>query len=325
VKARESSNDAPLRIEGLTKSFPVGFLGRQRRTVLTDLSLSVAAGEVFGYLGPNGSGKTTTLKVLMGLVSADSGTAHVLGRPLRDRAWRRRAGYLPEHPYFYDYLTPVEYLDYVGRLFELPARTRGDRARRLLARVGLEGSSRVPMRRFSKGMSQRVGLAQALINEPDIVFLDEPMSGLDPIGRHLVRDIILELRQQGRTVFFSTHILPDAEALCDRVALLRRGRLVNVGRLDQILAQEVSQFEVLLSLGTVPLDSPPAGVVSRQVLGERLRLVVWEAELVSVLEAMKSRGARVLSVSPVRQSLEEYFLKEMGDEGATGEEWSMAD
>jgi len=314
-------------ISNLTKSYKAGFLNWQVRPVLVGLDLEVQRGEVFGYLGPNGSGKTTTLKILMGLVHADSGTASVLGSPLEKRDWRARIGYLPEHPYFYDYLTPGEYLDYVGQLFGLHASARRDRARDLLQRVGLSGVADVPLRRFSKGMTQRIGIAQALMNDPEVVFLDEPMSGLDPIGRRMVRDIILALKKQGKTIFFSTHILPDAETLCDRVALLRGGRLLKVGRLDEILSQEAPQVEVLVSGGC--LDELPAGV-QRQAIGERWRLEVAEAGLAQLLNAVTAGGARILSVQPIRQSLEDYFLEQMGlppgGEGARGQgRWELQD
>jgi ABC-2 type transport system ATP-binding protein len=296
-------------ISNLTKTYKIGFLNRQMRPALVGLDLEVQRGEVYGYLGPNGSGKTTTLKILMGLVHADGGTASVLGSPLEARGWRDRVGYLPEHPYFYDYLTPAEYLDYAGRLFGLNASTRRQRAAELLQRVGLTAAAHVPLRRFSKGMTQRVGIAQALMNDPEVVFLDEPMSGLDPIGRRMVRDIILALKEEGKTIFFSTHILPDAETLCDRVALLRGGRLLKLGRLDEILGQEAAQMEVLVSGGR--LDALPAGV-RRQAIGERWRLEVAEAALGSLLEAVSAGGSRILSVQPIRRSLEDYFLEQMG-------------
>jgi ABC-2 type transport system ATP-binding protein len=309
---------------GLSKSYKVGFLRPRRRRALHDLNLEIQGGEIFGYLGPNGSGKSTTLKILMGLVFPDAGTASVLGAPLQDRAWRHRVGYLPEHPHLYDYLTPAEYLDYVGRLFGLTASTRRDRAAALIELVGLTNAAALPLRRFSKGMIQRLGLAQALINEPELVLLDEPMSGLDPIGRRMVRDIILGLKKQGTTVFFSTHILSDAETLCDRVGLLRSGQLLKLGRLDEILDQSISHVEVLLSGSASALDGLPNGVLSRQPIGERWRLEVDEAALLPVLNAAAAAGARILSVQPVRQSLEDYFVKEMGDseEGGT---WELQD
>ena len=312
-----------LETSGLSKTYPTGPLHRGRRSALEDLTLSVPRGEVFGYLGPNGAGKTTTLKLLMGLLRADRGSARVLGVPHTERAWRYRAGYLPENPYLYDYLTPLEYLDYAGRLFGMAAAERRDRSRQILRRVGLEDSGRVPMRRFSKGMLQRAGLAQALLNDPELVFLDEPMSGLDPIGRHMVKDVILDLRSRGRTVFFSTHILADAESLCDRVALVRGGRLVTVGRLDEILRIDVSHLEVLVSgVDAAVLDRLP-GLKGRRALGERWTLEVEEKSLGPVVMAVQQAGGRVLSVQPVRESLEDYFVREMGAQAA-GRPWEAA-
>jgi ABC-2 type transport system ATP-binding protein len=318
-----SSHDPILSVSGLSKSYGVGFLARERRPALVDLDLEVFRGEVFGYLGPNGSGKTTTIKTLMGLVFPDRGEGQVLGLPLRDPGWRARVGYLPEHPYFYDYLTPSEYLDYVGRLFGLGPATRRERATALLELVGLQASREVPVRRFSKGMGQRLGLAQALINDPELLILDEPMSGLDPIGRRLVRDVILKLKQEGRTVFFSTHILPDAETLCDRVALLRAGRLVKAGRLDEILGrEETHQLEILVSGGS--LAGLPAAARPGDRMGERARLVIDETELVAAIEALCRGGSRILSVQPVRPSLEDYFMKEMG-QGPVEAPWTVLD
>lgn len=306
-------SDAPaLAISGLSKSFPVGLLRRRRRPALVDLHLSVARGEIFGYLGPNGSGKTTTLKLLMGLLHPDAGDATVLGLPLASRAWRHRVGFLPENPYLYDYLTAREYLVYVGRLFGLPTGERRRRAGELLERVDMARVADSPMRRYSKGMLQRIGLAQALVNRPELVFLDEPMSGLDPIGRRLVRDLIVELKGQGSTVFFSTHILPDAEALCDRVGLLREGRLVEVGSLAEVLRIDVSHLEVLATgLGEEAVQRLPAEALHRFPVGERWRIEVAAAALGPVATAIEKEGGRVLSVNPARQSLEEAFFREI--------------
>ena len=224
-----------LELRGLTKSYRIGHIRQKLRPVLKGVDLAVRRAEIFGYLGPNGCGKTTTLKLLMGLLRPDAGSATILGLPLSDRAWRYRVGYLPENPYLYDYLTAREYMEYVGRLFGMNTADRRARATTLLARVGMARAADVALRRMSKGMLQRVGLAQALVNDPELVILDEPMSGLDPIGRHLVRRLILELKDEGKTVFFSTHILSDAETLCDRVALLRDGSVVAAGALSEIL------------------------------------------------------------------------------------------
>lgn len=318
-----SAAEAVLTASGLTKEYRAGFLHTGRRLALADLDLSVQRGEVFGYLGPNGSGKTTTLKVLMGLVLPTRGSATILGQPLRSSAWRARVGYLPEHPYFYDYLTPAEYLDYVGRLFGLPRATRRDRAGSLIERVGLTRSADVPMRRFSQGMLQRLGIAQALINQPELIVLDEPMSGLDPIGRRLVRDIIAGLKAEGRSVFFSTHILPDAEALCDRVALLRAGRLVKVGALTEILQQDFQHVEVLLKASPAALPSLP-GEIERRHIGDRLQVTLEERALADAIAAAAASGARVLAVQPVRESLEEFFFKELGG-APKGERWDIQD
>ena len=298
-----------IEIRGLTKSYRIGHIRQKSRLVLRGLDLSVPRGEVFGYLGPNGSGKTTTLKVLTGLLRADQGEISVLGLPLEDRAWRHRVGYLPENPYLYDYLTGREYLEYVGRLFGLDRAERRRRAAELLDRVGLSRSADVSLRRVSKGMLQRVGLAQALVNDPELVILDEPMSGLDPIGRHLVRQLIHELKDAGKTVFFSTHILSDAETLCDRVALLRDGQVVQTGLLSEILTVDVSHLEVLLS-GLSAAQVGALGDLRARNLGERWRLEIPEASLEAIVGQVSRSGGRVLSVLPIRQSLEEFFVRE---------------
>ena len=310
-----------LDIRALSKSYRIGHLRGKRRQALRDVTLRVPRGAVFGCLGPNGSGKSTTLKLLLGLIFPDSGDALILGHPIGARAARQSLGYLPENPYFYDYLTPREYLDYAGRLFGLPPGARKDRARELLDLVGLTTAADVQMRRFSKGMLQRLGLAQALVNRPELVFLDEPMSGLDPLGRRSVREIILRLKAEGSTVFFSTHILPDAETLCDEVAVLRGGSVVAKGRLDQILSLDVSHIEVLVSGLPPDLSGLPEGVETFRAMGERLVLHVPEKQLGGVVVAVEQRGGRVLAVQPVRQSLEDFFVAEMG-QPAPAEAWT---
>ncbi len=314
-----SSEALAIRIDGLAKSYRVGFLHRGRRRVLKGISFSVPRNEVFGYLGPNGSGKTTTLKVVMGLLSPDSGTVSVLGCPHGDRSWRYRVGFLAEHPYFYDYLTARESLDYMGRLFGLGARERRERSETLLDKLGLSEWADTALRRYSKGMVQRFGVAQALLNDPELLFLDEPMSGLDPLGRHLVRDLIRDLRARGKTILFSTHILQDAETLCDSVAVLRGGEVVRSGRLSEILTLDVKHMEVLVAgLDEAAVAGFPQGVASRTPIGDRWRLKVDEPALGAVITATERGGGRVLSVQPVRQSLEEYFVREFGGPAGRG-------
>src|SRR4029453_7724748 len=225
-----------IRIDNLTKDYAIGFWRKRPTRALDQLSLQVDPGEVFGFLGPNGAGKTTTLKLLMQLIYPTSGHAEILGSPVGDVAVKQRIGYLPENPYFYDNLTAEELLVYFGRLFGCSAKEGRDRASRLLDEVGIGAERRFQLRKFSKGMVQRVGIAQALINEPDVVFLDGPLSGPDPLGRRAVRELILRLRDRGCTVFFSSHVLSDAEALCSRVAILANGRLAASGSLDELTA-----------------------------------------------------------------------------------------
>src|SRR3954451_18812872 len=238
---------AAIRIDELTKDYAIGFWRRRPYRALDRLSLEIAPGEVFGFLGPNGAGKTTTLKLLMQLIFPSSGRAEILGRPVGDLATRQRIGYLPENPHFYDHLTAEELLTYFARLFGYRGAALTARVTTLLDRVAIGAERRLQLRKFSKGMIQRVGIAQALVNDPEVVFLDEPMSGLDPLGRRDVRRLILELRDQGRTVFFSSHILADAEALCSRVAVVAGGRLAATGRLSDMVAFEVRGWELVMS------------------------------------------------------------------------------
>src|SRR5215212_2104612 len=238
-----------IEIANLTKDYEVGFWRKRKVRALDDLSLSIDRGQIFGFLGANGAGKTTTLKLLMRLIFPTNGTARILGRDIQDVSMHQRIGYLPENPYFYDYLTAREFLDYCAEIFGFPAAERKKRAADLLARVKLDEKRwDTQLRKFSKGMLQRVGLAQSLINDPEIVFLDEPMSGLDPVGRREVRDLIASLRDEGKTVFMCSHILSDIEALCDRVAILRGGKLAATGNLDELLTEsgETQGFEVNL-------------------------------------------------------------------------------
>jgi ABC-2 type transport system ATP-binding protein len=298
----------------LTKDYRLGFFRKRPKRALDGLNLQVEAGEVFGLLGPNGAGKTTTLKLLLGLIFPTRGTARILGKGSGDVSARSQIGYLPENPYFYVHLTAREFLNYVAELFGLTRDERRRRVGQLLERVGLESSRDVPLGKFSKGMVQRVGIAQALINDPQLIFLDEPMSGLDPLGRREVRDLILDLRKQGKTVFFSTHILSDAETLCSRVAILNRGRLQGCGDLRDILQLGVSSTEIVVEQPTPELlgelESKCESVVAT---GDRVRLVVSkEADAAWVMERILRAQARLVSLNPVKLSLEDFFLTQIG-------------
>jgi ABC-2 type transport system ATP-binding protein len=306
-----------LRADGLAKTFRLGFF-RKRIEAVKSVSFEVRRGEIFGFLGPNGAGKTTTLKMLMGLIFPSAGRAEVLGLPVPTRSAKRRLGYLPESPYFYDYLTPEEFLDFIGALCDLPAAERRARADRLIRRVGLDHARGRPLRKFSKGMLQRIGIAQALMADPELVILDEPMTGLDPLGRKEVRDLILELRDEGKTIFFSTHILPDVEMTCDRVAIVIGGSLRSVGPLGALLSARLLSTEVVLR--------PPAGGLSRLALPAGARQAVSSDHGVSLelpdgtdvdafLRAALAVGASVVSVSPRRESLEDLFVREAQSPG----------
>jgi ABC-2 type transport system ATP-binding protein len=297
-----------IEIEGLTKDYAVGFWRKKMRRSLDHLTLQVNQGEAFGFLGPNGAGKTTTLKLLMGLIFPTSGDARIQGRSIADIGMHRQIGYMPEQPYFYDYLTARELLDYFAQVFGFNRADREARIKKFLDRVGLSASADVQLRKFSKGMLQRVGIAQAILHDPQVVFLDEPMSGLDPIGRREVRDIILELKNQGKTIFFSTHILSDAEMLCDRVSVLVGGKLQGVGAPREIVSLDIHGMEILFELH--PGNSlPPEFAAKATHTGDRYRIEVPEADLYAALEKLRNSQARILSVAPLRPSLEDYFLK----------------
>jgi ABC-2 type transport system ATP-binding protein len=306
-----------IRTEGLTKHYTRGFWRPRPYAALEGLNLQVEQGEVFGFLGPNGAGKTTTLKLLMQLIYPTSGHAEILGRPVGDVAVRKRIGYLPENPYFYDNLTAEELLIYFAQVFGYSARDGRQRASRLLDEVGIGAERRFQLRKFSKGMVQRVGIAQALVNDPEVVFLDEPMSGLDPLGRREVRELILRLRAKGCAVFFSSHVLSDAEALCSRVAILVKGRLAASGTLGgDLLAFRARGWELVVA-------DVPQGVIERAgprvtrstPLGEgrfSLELPLSTAPE-SLLADLVAAGARVVSLNPLRDTLEDFFVQQVRD------------
>jgi ABC-2 type transport system ATP-binding protein len=309
---------AAIRTRALSKDFLVGFWRPRPYRALDNLSLEVAPGDVFGFLGPNGAGKTTTLKLLMQLVFPTSGEIEILGRPPGDIAVRRRIGYLPENPYFYDHLTAEELLDYYGQLFGMPAADRRQRIPATLDRLGIGAERRLALRKYSKGMLQRVGLAQALLNDPEVLFLDEPMSGLDPLGRRDVRALMLELRDQGRTIFFSSHILSDAEALCSRVAIVAKGRLAAAGRLNELREFAVQGWELIME------HVPPAALERMRPRARRVLAIAGDRYVIELapdgqpeelLRELTGAGASMISLNPLRETLEDVFIKRVAEVG----------
>ena len=306
-----------IRTENLTKDFSIGFWRPRPYRALDNLTLEIAQGEIFGFLGPNGAGKTTTLKLIMQLLYPTSGRAEILGRPVGDVAVKQRIGYLPESPYFYDYLTAEELLTYVATLFGYAGAERRQRVSTFLDEVGIGAERRLQLRKFSKGMLQRVGIAQALINDPEVVFLDEPMSGLDPLGRRDVRQLILKLRERGVTVFFSSHVLADAEALCSRVAILAGGRLVASGRMADLQPFQVRAWELVVA-------NVPAGALERHrsrvhrvsALGDQRYSLELPLEPPPdlLLRELLSEGAKLVSLNPVRDTLEDFFVRKVGEQ-----------
>jgi ABC-2 type transport system ATP-binding protein len=294
----------------LEKTYSVGFWRKRPRQALKPLTLSVPEGEVFGYLGPNGAGKTTTLKLLMGLVFPSGGGAKILGLDYRDPRVKSQIGFLPEQPYFYDYLTAGELLDYYAQLSGVPARERKLRIEKVLHRVGLPNVKHLQLRKFSKGMLQRVGIAQAIIHDPRLVFLDEPMSGLDPVGRREVRDLIQTLKDEGKTVFFSTHILSDAEALCDRVAVLNHGELQGVGVVAELTSQVSGKVEVIWQ-GEAAQGAVAALGTECHATGDIIRAVLAEGQLDAAIDIIRRGRGKLISVTPVRASLEDYFIEKL--------------
>jgi ABC-2 type transport system ATP-binding protein len=300
---------AVIEIENLSKDYPFGFLNLKKKTSLEGLTMQVEEGEVFGFLGPNGAGKSTTIKLLVGSIFPTSGTARILGKPICDIEMHRDIGYLPEQPYFYDYLTAAELLDYFARIHDLAASDRRERVPKMLKKVGLETAGKIQLRKYSKGMLQRVGLAQAILHDPKVVILDEPMSGLDPVGRREVRDIILELKRARKTVLFSTHILSDAEMLCDRVGVIVGGKLRGVGAPDEIVGMKAQGMEILFEYAGNSPDADAAALLGKATrTGNRYRMQVGEEEVYVTLDQLGKMGAKILSVSQVKASLEEYFM-----------------
>jgi ABC-2 type transport system ATP-binding protein len=313
MTATPKNSEVVVDIVDLTKDYEVGFLKKRKVRALDQLNLEVRRGEIFGFLGPNGAGKTTTLKLLMRLIYPTKGSARILGHPIDEVSTRARIGYLPENPYFYDYLSGRELLEYTAALFGVPTEQARLKGQELLGLVGLDSDrANRQLRKYSKGMLQRIGIAQALVNDPEIVFMDEPMSGLDPIGRREVRDLLLSLRAQGKTVFFSSHILSDVEALCDRAAILSRGKLVRCGTVHELTDIEDSAVEVV-AIGIAPsaLLSFPQVVSSFRSAAATpngVHLVLGdESQIDDALALIRECGGKLVSVNPRRASLEDVF------------------
>jgi len=300
-----------IEIAKLEKTYSVGFWRKRPKRALYPLDLTVEEGEIFGFLGPNGAGKTTTLKILMGLVFPTGGGARILGMGLDDPRMKAQIGFLPEQPYFYDYLTARELLRYYGQLSGVDSNKLSAKVDAVLDRVGLRDAANLQLRKFSKGMLQRAGIAQAILHDPRIVFLDEPMSGLDPMGRRDVRKLIEELKSEGKTVFFSTHILSDAEALCDRVAIIHLGQLRGVGAVAELTAGVGAQVEVVWAGTGIP-SGLKALSTECHVAGDTVRAVFEADKQDAALDALKRERLRLISVTPVRVSLEDYFLTQLG-------------
>jgi ABC-2 type transport system ATP-binding protein len=300
----------------LKKTYRTGFWLNKVVTPLKQCTLSVYAGQTFGLLGPNGAGKTTLLKTLLGIIRPTAGRGFILGQPLGDRAIKQRIGYLPENPYFYDYLTGWEFLDFTAGLFQLPDSVKRKRIPELLDLVGLAQSAakKKQMRRYSKGMLQRVGMAQALINNPDVIFLDEPMSGLDPLGRYQMREIILSLKAQGKTIFFNSHVLSDVEVICDRVAILAQGDLICEGTLDELLGTDAEIYQIQGRGGDA--ESLHRLVPSLEIQGDRWH-GEFRGELEQLMQMLHQSQAQLLKMDLVRPSLEDFFIQQLRDKGFT--------
>jgi ABC-2 type transport system ATP-binding protein len=311
----EVSTEAPIVIQtqNLSKTYRTGFWLVQRVRSLSALDLTVYQGETFGLLGQNGAGKTTLLKTLLGIVRPSKGKATLLGKPLGDRKVKGRIGYLPENPYFYDYLTGWEILEFTGGLFQLPARVQQARIPELLDLVGLsvKDAKKKQLRRYSKGMLQRIGMAQALMNDPELVFLDEPMSGLDPLGRFQMREIIQSLKRQGKTIFFNSHVLSDVEKICDRVAILDKGEMICEGSLTALLG-DVRSYIVKVKGGNPDILQQRLANLHFQ---DGLWVGVLKGEPQDFMASLRLIQAQLISITLARPSLEEFFVKQLSDRG----------
>lgn len=303
-----SSAEPVLRVTDLEKTFRIGFF-RKKVEALRGVSFDVHAGEIFGLLGPNGAGKTTAIKTVLRLIFPDKGEVRIFGKPPGDREAVKRMGYMPENPYIYQYLRPLEFLDLCGRLVGLERKSRLARCEELLERVGLGHARDRPIGKFSKGMMQRVGLAQALLHDPELLVLDEPMSGLDPIGRKQIRDLLVEQRERGKTLVFTSHILSDVEMLCDRVVIMQNGKINAAGTMDDLLERGKHIIEIRLANVDDTLATRLAeNATVTQNAGRHVLHVEGQERVNPLLATALEGGAAIESVTPHRQTLEEFFV-----------------
>jgi len=307
------SEDLVLEVEGLRKTFHIGFF-RKRVEAVRRASFSVRRGEIFGLLGPNGAGKTTTIKSILRLIFPSEGEIRIFGRPAGDREAAKRIGYMPENPYVYQYLKPLEFLDLCGRLVGMPLDDRRHRSEVMIDKVGLRHAVDRPIGKFSKGMMQRIGLAQALLHDPELLILDEPMSGLDPIGRKEVRDVLLEQRARGKTLLFTSHILSDVELLCDRVVIMQRGEITSEGNVHDLLESTGHRVEIRLSGASKTLRDSLASRSAIVEAGDGYLTLRAEGQQAvdEILRISSAAGARLDAMIPERQTLESLFLQDAG-------------
>lgn len=296
-----------LTIKDLHKSFNIGFIPKKRE-ILKGISLSVEQGEIFGYLGPNGAGKTTTIKCILGLILPQKGKIEIFGNPHLALKAKEKIGFLPENPYFYDHLTASEFLDFYSQLYVLDKNKKEKKIKNLLQLVGLEQSADLQLRKFSRGMMQRIGLAQALLNDPSLVFLDEPLGGLDPVGRKEIRDIIARLKEEGKTVFLCSHILQDIEMICDRVAIIVNGKIINQGALQDLISEKTHFTEVVFS-GVDPREFESLAERLSDQSGRTLLKVFEEENVQKVLELIQSKKGKIHSLIPRTETLEDLFVE----------------